>query len=226
MRGGDRALDEAAPEPDFACLQDHDDFGSNRSKVIVIGSNKLERDSHEKPVSTFSHPALAVQTRYSGSNSMRSALAFVASKFSPWSRTLRMSPSRKIVGRGLALLVLGSAAIAAAPVRADFRLCNMSENRVSVAIAYTDGSHWVSEGWWNLKAGACDNLVRGSLASEYYYVTRWTSVALNGRVKPSCVRPTTSFASPADRIVSFAVSTGPAFSRSTPDGMRAIGPCN
>ena len=38
---------------------DHDDFGSNRSKVInVINSNKSERDSREKPVSTFSRAAL------------------------------------------------------------------------------------------------------------------------------------------------------------------------
>jgi uncharacterized membrane protein len=81
-----------------------------------------------------------------------------------------MNSSPQTFGRSLALLVLGMGMAAAAPAFADFRLCNMSENRVSVAIAYTDGSHWVSEGWWNLKAGACDNLVRGSLASEYYYV--------------------------------------------------------
>jgi predicted RNase H-like nuclease len=37
---------------------DHDEFGSNRSKFIVIGFNNLERDLSEKPVATFSHPAL------------------------------------------------------------------------------------------------------------------------------------------------------------------------
>ena len=38
---------------------DHDDFGSNRSKIMnVIDSKYLERDLSEKPVSTFSHPAL------------------------------------------------------------------------------------------------------------------------------------------------------------------------
>ena len=42
------------------CLLDHDDFGSTRSKIInVIGSKSLERDSCEKPVPTFSHPALS-----------------------------------------------------------------------------------------------------------------------------------------------------------------------
>lgn len=38
---------------------DHDGFGSSRSKTMnVIDSHKLERDLREKPVPTFSHPAL------------------------------------------------------------------------------------------------------------------------------------------------------------------------
>jgi hypothetical protein len=39
---------------------DHDDFGSNRSKIMsVIDSNILERDAGGKPLHTFPHPALA-----------------------------------------------------------------------------------------------------------------------------------------------------------------------
>ncbi|QIG46382.1 hypothetical protein G5V57_00575 [Nordella sp. HKS 07] len=39
---------------------DHDEFGLNQPKLInVIDSYMLARDSCEKPVSTFSHPALA-----------------------------------------------------------------------------------------------------------------------------------------------------------------------
>src|SRR5690349_19281243 len=39
---------------------DHGEFGSNRSKLTyVIDSTNLARDSGEKPVSTFSHSALA-----------------------------------------------------------------------------------------------------------------------------------------------------------------------
>ena len=56
------------------------------------------------------------------------------------------------------------------PARADFRLCNNSSARASVSLAYTDGETWISEGWWNLKPGACETLVRGPLAAEYYYV--------------------------------------------------------
>jgi len=39
--------------------QDHDDLGSNRSKIVVIDSKGSERDAGGKPVSTFPHPALA-----------------------------------------------------------------------------------------------------------------------------------------------------------------------
>jgi len=63
-----------------------------------------------------------------------------------------------------ALLALGAAA------RADFRICNNSAGRVSVAVAYTDGKAWVSEGWWNLKSTDCEVLLRGALAAQFYYV--------------------------------------------------------
>ena len=57
-----------------------------------------------------------------------------------------------------------------APARADFRLCNNTTARVSVALAYTNGSNWVSEGWWNIKASNCETLLRGPLAAQYYYI--------------------------------------------------------
>ena len=59
---------------------------------------------------------------------------------------------------------------AAVAAQADFRLCNNSNNRISVSVAYTDGQEWVSEGWWNLKASACEVILRGPLAAEFYYV--------------------------------------------------------
>ncbi len=57
-----------------------------------------------------------------------------------------------------------------APALADFRLCNNATSRVSVAISYTDGQAWVTEGWWNLKQSACETLLRGPLAAQFYYV--------------------------------------------------------
>ena len=59
---------------------------------------------------------------------------------------------------------------AAQPAHADFRLCNNTTGRVSVALSYTDGEAWVSEGWWNLKPSACETLLRGPLAAQFYYV--------------------------------------------------------
>lgn len=56
------------------------------------------------------------------------------------------------------------------PAHADFRLCNNSTARVSVALAYNDGQNWVTEGWWNLKPTACETLLRGTLAAQFYYV--------------------------------------------------------
>ena len=70
------------------------------------------------------------------------------------------------------LLLLALAAGLALPsaARADLRLCNNASSRVSVAIAYTNGKTWVSEGWWNLKSNACEVLLRGNLAAQYYYI--------------------------------------------------------
>ena len=70
------------------------------------------------------------------------------------------------------LPILSLAATLALPglARADLRLCNNATSRVSVAIAYTNGKTWVSEGWWNLKSNACEVLLRGNLAAQYYYI--------------------------------------------------------
>ncbi len=68
-----------------------------------------------------------------------------------------------LAGIVLSLLLAGAA-------KADFRLCNNSSQRVSVALSYTDGKQWITEGWWNLKPSACETLLRGALAVQFYYV--------------------------------------------------------
>ncbi len=70
----------------------------------------------------------------------------------------------------LSVLSACAALVALSPANANFRICNKSPNRMSIALAYIDGSGWVSEGWWNLKSGACDTILRGQLAAEFYYV--------------------------------------------------------
>ena len=49
-------------------------------------------------------------------------------------------------------------------------MCNNTPSRISVSLSYTDGQAWVSEGWWNLKSSACETLLRGPLAAQFYYV--------------------------------------------------------
>ncbi|RYC33947.1 DUF1036 domain-containing protein [Lichenibacterium minor] len=64
-----------------------------------------------------------------------------------------------------------AALAASAPAaRADFRVCNNTASRASVALATTNGAAWVSEGWWNLKANSCETLIGGALAAQFYYV--------------------------------------------------------
>ena len=70
----------------------------------------------------------------------------------------------------LQFLALAAGLALPGAARADFRLCNNASSRVSVAIAYTNGKTWVSEGWWNLKSNACEVLLRGNLAAQYYYI--------------------------------------------------------
>lgn len=76
--------------------------------------------------------------------------------------------ARRALARACAALIL--VVFLAPPAFADFRLCNTTSSRVSVSLAYTDGATWVSEGWWNLKPQACETLVRGPLAAEFYYL--------------------------------------------------------
>jgi uncharacterized membrane protein len=77
----------------------------------------------------------------------------------------------KILGLGAVQLGVIAMVLAFGSTRADadFRLCNNTGNRVSIALAYTDGESWVSEGWWNVKPNGCEVLVRGPLAAEFYY---------------------------------------------------------
>lgn len=76
-------------------------------------------------------------------------------------------PAVVVLALALAAFCLSAGTSAA---RADFRMCNNTSARVSVALAYTNGAQWVSEGWWNLKSSACETLLRGPLAAQFYYV--------------------------------------------------------
>jgi len=49
------------PPPDFGLDKITMFFGSSRSKIIQIDSHNSEQDFREKPVTTFSHPALVLR---------------------------------------------------------------------------------------------------------------------------------------------------------------------
>ncbi len=91
-------------------------------------------------------------------------------------RAGRPSFPHRVLGRGIGSLagIAGfSAAVflsAAVPARADLRVCNATTGRIGLAIGYLDGPVWVTEGWFNLKPNRCETIVRGRLASRYFYV--------------------------------------------------------
>ncbi|MCR4268008.1 DUF1036 domain-containing protein [Nitratireductor sp. ZSWI3] len=76
--------------------------------------------------------------------------------------------------RGAVLLAacvgLWGSLLASTPARADFRVCNSTQNLVGVAIGYRTGSGWVSEGWWHIEKSSCKTLIEGPLESRYYYI--------------------------------------------------------
>jgi uncharacterized membrane protein len=59
---------------------------------------------------------------------------------------------------------------AAAPAKAEFRVCNATQNLVGVAIGYRAKEGWISEGWWQIPATQCATLIEGQLQSRFYYL--------------------------------------------------------
>ncbi|EJF80542.1 putative membrane protein [Bartonella doshiae] len=53
--------------------------------------------------------------------------------------------------------------------KADFRVCNTTQQSVGVALGYRTLSGWVSEGWWIVPVTECKTLIEGPLASRFYY---------------------------------------------------------
>ena len=102
--------------------------------------------------------------------------------------------------------------------RADFRLCNNTGSRVGVALGYKDKEGWVTEGWWNVPARACETLLSGALVGRYYYIYavdydrggEWSGQAfMCSREKEFTIRGTDNcLARGYDRTGFFEVDTG------------------
>jgi uncharacterized membrane protein len=58
----------------------------------------------------------------------------------------------------------------ATEAKAEFRVCNATQNLVGVAIGYRAKEGWISEGWWQIPATTCATLIEGQLQSRYYYL--------------------------------------------------------
>jgi uncharacterized membrane protein len=111
------------------------------------------------------------------------------------------------------------ASLTATPAAADFRVCNFTKSRVGIAIGYKDNEGWATEGWWNIGAGNCEALLRGSLAARFYYIYavdydrggEWAGQAfMCTRDKEFTIRPGTGdcLARGFDRTGFFEVDTG------------------
>jgi uncharacterized membrane protein len=70
----------------------------------------------------------------------------------------------------LALTVGLTALVAASPARADFRVCNATQNLVGVGIGYRAKAGWITEGWWHIEGSSCKTLIEGPLSSRFYYL--------------------------------------------------------
>ena len=51
----------------------------------------------------------------------------------------------------------------------EFRVCNETANKVSVAFGYRAEKGWQSEGWWVAEPTVCVTIYRGDLESRRYY---------------------------------------------------------
>jgi uncharacterized membrane protein len=81
--------------------------------------------------------------------------------------TLRSLAARLAFPLLAAGLLLGMGATGA---RADFRVCNATQNLVGVGIGYRAKAGWITEGWWHIEASTCKTLIEGPLSSRFYYL--------------------------------------------------------
>lgn len=71
---------------------------------------------------------------------------------------------------GLGVLCASLVSVAADPALADLKICNTTSSRIGVAVGYPDPKGWTTEGWWNIASQTCETLLKGTLASRYYYI--------------------------------------------------------
>lgn len=78
----------------------------------------------------------------------------------------------KNCARAIAFILVAGVFIGATSSKAlaDLKLCNMTKSRIGVVIGYRDKKGWVTEGWWNVNANSCSDILKGKLNARYYYI--------------------------------------------------------
>ena len=72
---------------------------------------------------------------------------------------------------------------------AGLEICNETSEQHSVAIGYQKDGQWISEGWWNIPSGACQEAVKGDLPARYYYLhAKASGRAAQGQGYTFCTR--------------------------------------
>ena len=88
------------------------------------------------------------------------------------------------------LFVLGAAFLGPNnSASANFTVCNPTQEPVAVAIGYSDGTVWISEGWWAISPQDCAVILQGELTAQYYYVRaeNWAKSINWGGLATLCV---------------------------------------
>jgi uncharacterized membrane protein len=63
----------------------------------------------------------------------------------------------------------GTEASASSDAGGEFRVCNETGNKISVAFGYRADKGWQSEGWWVADPSSCVTVYRGDLGARRYY---------------------------------------------------------
>jgi len=66
--------------------------------------------------------------------------------------------------------VIAVAISLATPALAELKLCNATPSRIGIAIGYQDVKGWATEGWWNIAAQTCENILKTPVPSRYIYI--------------------------------------------------------
>ena len=68
------------------------------------------------------------------------------------------------------VIALASFFAAAGPAEAGLSVCNATAHGMKAAAGHFNGTRWVSEGWWQVAAKKCAELISGHLDARYYYL--------------------------------------------------------